>query len=380
MSALSSFILLFLLPIITGIIIVIANFSRPKDKQQGDLRRVIAIQNAKRQVVGSKDDWRQEPWRAFAEANGLTLAHAAALSNDIRISGEYRGHHLALEIRVVSDMRTDNSTTIIRAVLNAYTSEKRTEALMHKLAEPTPPNVLNVLTGSGFAFLPGTLAAGDGGKRLSYEESGFGQESDKLKRISDVLGDLAEGYPAIVAAGGAVAPALQILVKEDDLLRGVIIEILKDIAQATQYLAGQAGQLLCSRCLVHCGPHRADLPWQPDVTYYGCRACHQSQEFIDCPKGVVAVLDAAWQGAQERQGSLLRVNWLARRALFDFDRVEIIRATDKDVEHFAMQVGNDTDPFRKPRYAQMRCSLAPNYHPAKNTLRILESLFGRVDA
>jgi len=71
---------------------------------------------------------------------------------------------------------------------------------------------------------------------------------------------------------------------------------------------------------------------------------------------------------------------LARRALFDFDRVEIIRATDEDVERFAMQVGNDTDPLRKPRYAQMRCSLAPNCHLTENTLRILESLFGRVDA
>jgi len=251
---------------------------------------------------------------------------------------------------------------------------------MRKLAEPTPPKVLNVLTASGFAFLPGAFAAGSGGKQLSYQESDFVQESDKLKRIADGLSDLAEGYPAVVATGGAVAPALQTLVKEDDLLRGVIIAILKDISQATQHLGGRAEQLLCPRCLVRCGPHRADLPWQPDVTYYGCRACHQSREFIDCPRGVVAVLDAAWRGAQERQGGFLRVNWLARRALFDFDRVEIIRATDEDVERFAVQVGNDTDPFRKPRYAQMRCSLAPNCHPAENTLRILESLFGQVDA
>ncbi len=366
--------------LIVGLIVIISDSVRSKNNRLADWGRAIAPQNAERQVTWSVDDWRQEPWRAFAEANGLTLAHVAALSNDVHISGEYRGHYLALEIRVVSGMRTDDTTTIIRAVLNAYTSEKHTEALVHKLAEPTPPNVLAVLTGSGFAFLPGTLAAGDGGKQLSYEESGLGRESDKLKRIADALSDLAEGYPAVVAAGGAVAPALQILVREDYLLRGVIIEVLKDIAQATQHLAGQAGQLLCPRCLVRCGPHRADLPWQPDVTYYGCRACHQSLEFIDCPRGVVAVLDTAWQGAQERQRGFLRVNWLVRRALFDFDRVEIIRATDKDIEHFAMQVGNDTDPYRKSCYGRTRCAIAPICHPSENTLRILEALFGQVDA
>jgi hypothetical protein len=94
----------------------------------------------------------------------------------------------------------------------------------------------------------------------------------------------------------------------------------------------------------------------------------------------VAVLDAAWQGAQTQRDGTLRVNWLARRALFDFDRVEIIRAADKDVEQFAMQVGNDTDPLRKPRYAEMRCVVNPACGLAENTLRVLKSTFGRVDA
>jgi hypothetical protein len=360
---------------------VSANALRPK-KQRVDWKRAVATQDAGRQVVKAMDDRRWDVWQAFAEANGLTLTrHIASLSNDIHISGEYRGHNLVFEIRMaVSEVHIGGNTTTIRAVLTAHTSEKRTEALMRQLAELTPPNVLNVLTASGFSFLPGTFAARDGGKCLSYEESTDVRESDKLRRIANGLGDLAEGYPAVVAAGGAAAPALQALVKEGDLLRGVIIQILKDIAQATQHLGGRTDQLLCPRCLARCGPHRADLPWQPDVTYYGCRICHQSREFIECPQGSVAVLNAAWRSAQALHNGSLGINWLARRALFDFDRVEIVRATDKDVEHFAMQVGNDTDPLRKPRYATMRCVVNPACGLSENTLRVLENTFGRVDA
>ena len=345
---------------------------------------VLVSYNSSRSRRNERGAWGQitesvgvpiQGWQAFAEAKGLTFAYASALSNDIRISGEYRGHHLKFE------MRTSNNITVIRAILNAYNSEERTAVYTDRLAEPTPRSVLDALFPGGSLFFPGKLEAESEGRRLSYEESSFAQDADTLQRISDLLSDLADGYPAVIAVGGAIAPALQTIAKEDPLLCNVAVQMLKDIAGATTQKWGpQVMQAICPRCLVRCGAHRADLPWQPDVMYYGCRLCHQSQEFINCPRGVVAVLDAAWSGAQDLQDGRLRVNWLARRALFDFDRVEIIRATDKDVEHFAMQVGNDTDPFRKPHYAQMRCSLAPTCHLAENTLRILENLFGQVDA
>jgi hypothetical protein len=76
---------------------------------------------------------------------------------------------------------------------------------------------------------------------------------------------------------------------------------------------------------------------------------------------------------------LVRVNWLVRRELFDFDRVEIIQATDEDVERFAVQVGNDTDPVRQPHYPQMRCLVAPQCRLSENTLRILRQTFDVVE-
>ena len=129
MGALFYFILLLLFPVIGVLIIVIATFVRPKNKRQVDWKRAVALQNATRQAARSMDDWRQEPWRAFAEVNGLKLAQAA-LSNDVRISGEYRGHHLVLEVHVVPEIPVLADTTTIRAVLDAHASEKRTEALM----------------------------------------------------------------------------------------------------------------------------------------------------------------------------------------------------------------------------------------------------------
>ncbi len=337
-------------------------------------------------MVRSRDDESQEAWQAFVEANGLTLAQVASPSNDVRMSGEYRGHHLMLEVRIVPAIHpTDtrgNTTIIIHATLNASRiSEKRMEALMRRLAGLTPltsSGVLNLLT-AGFGLLPGLLAAGNEGRWLSYEESTPGPESDKLKYIADALCDLAEGCFAVVATGGAIMPALQALVRENDGLHDALIEMVRNIAETTQrQLGGRAEHLLCPACLAYFGAHRAELPRQFDETYYGCRVCHQSREFIDCSQGVMAVLDAGWTDVQALRDGLLRINWSVCRALFDFDWVEIIRATDKDVEQFAMQVGNDTDPFRKPRYAQMRCAVNPACDLSENTLRILENTFGQV--
>ena len=235
-------------------------------------------------------------WRTFAEANHLAFVPAFFLSGDVNASGEYRGHSLTVELRT-----DNNQATFFRAVLRPGRPGESAAAGGEKLGEPTPRNVLATLLPSGFLFLPGKLEAESGGRQVSYEESNFLREPAQLKRIADLLSDLAEGYPAIVAVGGAVAPALQIIAREDSLLRNVAVRMLEDIARATQRLSGRAEKLLCPRCLVRCYAHRADLPWQPDVTYYGCRACHQSQEFIDCPQGSVAVLDAAWRGAQDHQ-------------------------------------------------------------------------------
>jgi hypothetical protein len=84
------------------------------------------------------------------------------------------------------------------------------------------------------------------------------------------------------------------------------------------------------------------------------------------------------EGEQAENQAELQVNWLRRRNLYDFGRVEIIEATDEEVERFAVQVGNDTDEWRKPRYKQMPCIVSAQCRLSENTLRILDRMFGEV--
>ena len=74
----------------------------------------------------------------------------------------------------------------------------------------------------------------------------------------------------------------------------------------------------------------------------------------------------------------MRANWLKYKTLFDFDMVEIINATDEDVERFVVQVGNDTDQTRKKRYKNMDCIVGLNCNLSENTIRILQRTFGQV--
>jgi hypothetical protein len=79
-----------------------------------------------------------------------------------------------------------------------------------------------------------------------------------------------------------------------------------------------------------------------------------------------------------QQDQIVRVNWLSRRDLFDFDQIEIINASDEEVERFAIQVGNDTHPLRQPRYKEMDCLVAKDCRLSQNSLRVLQRTFGQV--
>ncbi len=330
-------------------------------------------------VLSPRGSGRSHPegGQEFAAAHGLSVAPADFPAGQARLVGAYRGHDLKIE-----SLREGDATYYTLVKLGAVRPGSAIAGTAGSVlpGAPSPHDVLAFLLPQGLGGLPdGEIEATAGGQLFAYKPRGPLADKDKVERVCDALAGLADRYPALVALGGAAAPALQTLARENGLLCGVAVRALKDIAVATQPLADQAGRLLCPRCLVHCGAHDAGLPGERDMVYYGCRACCQSREFIDCPQDMVAVLDAAWQGAQGRRGGSLHVNWLARRALFDFDRVEIVHATDEDVERFAVQVGNDTDLLRKPRYAEMSCVVRATCGLSENTLRVLESTFGRVE-
>ncbi|MCB9076917.1 MAG: hypothetical protein H6631_04965 [Anaerolineaceae bacterium] len=149
--------------------------------------------------------------------------------------------------------------------------------------------------------------------------------------------------------------------------------------ETRERLANDAEQLLCSDCFVHCHPLEIDAPEKGSVTYYGCRACHQSITFQPWPDGgVVAVLDRKIPPDVVQANNQIRVNWIVRRRLFDFNQVEIIYATDEEVERFAVQVGNDTEEWRNERYGKMICRVSSDCHLSPGTMRILADTFGKV--
>ncbi|MBM3239024.1 hypothetical protein FJZ31_22250 [Candidatus Poribacteria bacterium] len=184
---------------------------------------------------------------------------------------------------------------------------------------------------------------------------------------------------ALVVLGGEAVEPLRRIAQGKTELRCTAVWLLKSIAQdTTSRLKRQAPRLLCPQHLVRYHANKVRVSWRVSFTYYGCRVCGQSREFLDWPGKVVAVLDGVMSDERVQEDGVLRVNWLVRRALFDFDQVEVRQATDEQVERFAVQVGNDTDEFRRPRYNKMRCVVASVCHLSENTIRILRSRFGEV--
>ena len=180
--------------------------------------------------------------------------------------------------------------------------------------------------------------------------------------------------------GEAAAPVVAaVAADERSSVRDVAIWLLRSIeAETRDRLSAHSSRLLCPRCLVRFYANEVLVTDLPPFVYYGCRACGQSREFLEWPDEVVTVLDKGMDAAYIEQDGLLRGNWLQFRSLFDCDWVEIIQATDEDVERFAVQVGNDTDLFRKPHYQTMPCLVNPKCRLSDNTLRILEHIFGEV--
>jgi hypothetical protein len=192
---------------------------------------------------------------------------------------------------------------------------------------------------------------------------------------------LAGGYAKLQAIGGEAMPALETLaLQPGHSLCSIAQQLIRDIAaETTERLGDRPAGFYCLRCLTACASHSIRLTLVQTLTYYGCRTCHQSQALFEFKGQVIAVLDERMTEKRVEQAGTMRVNWLIQRAPFDFETVEIIRASDEDIERFAVQVGNDTDPLRQSGYRQMRCRIALTCRLSENSLRVLRSVFGVVE-
>ncbi len=194
------------------------------------------------------------------------------------------------------------------------------------------------------------------------------RHQDWMQRLMAQITLLVQGHEAI-------PQLVQISQTSSSNLRSVAQQLLNNIQyDTTQRLARHVGSYYCEACLVQCGQHTL-----PTLTYFGCRRCGQWQEFVTFPQGVIAVLADDEPEISQLKDGPVRVNWLRRRELFDFDRVEIVDATDEDVERLVVQIGNDTDLVRASRYPEMVCTVASTCRLSDNSMRLLSKTFERVD-
>jgi hypothetical protein len=264
-------------------------------------------------------------------------------------------------------------------------SSKHYRNLRNKLLiqkEVTVDDVLaTLLPASVLGNLKGVVSAGAGGQSISYKQRKFEADSEYLQFLFDLLCNLASAYPLITGTGGSAVPALYpIATDPHHKLQPYAESLLRSIATKTAAQLGwQKTNLLCPQCLVYCGVNKIELTALETVTFYGCRSCSQSDSFRDWKGQIVAVLDNTMAEELVEQNNVLTANWLIRRKLFDFDEVHIIRATDEDVERFAVQIGNDTDEIRKQRYPKMHCNISTDCQLSANTRRILQHTFGQIN-
>jgi hypothetical protein len=182
----------------------------------------------------------------------------------------------------------------------------------------------------------------------------------------------------LTLGGEAIIPLKEIAANQLHPSQQTALWLLASIEQETLYrLSGHIASILCPTCWVRPGSHSIKIATAIEFTYYGCRMCGQSRDFVKVNR-VMAVLHKDWSEIKQHKDEQMRINWFKHQKPFDFDDVEIIQATDHDVERFAIQVGNDLDPFRKSSYRKMICSIEPTCLLSENTIRILKHLFGQV--
>ena len=313
-------------------------------------------------------------WRTFAETNNLTYTYGKLLAGH-RVHGYYEDNSVELLIMQPRLAISPQTRLTITAVNRPEQSSLPTDSF--SLAAAT---TLLATPVQSPVDLGGKFQVMGEGNILFYEEADVQTEADYLQVVFDWLIRLRRAYPHIIALEGAMMPRLHpIALDKDHPTQPVARQLIKAIATATRHLAqSDVRLLLCPDCLTRTTVHQLELGWPTVITYFGCRQCHQSKQFLDV-NHVEAVLDHT-KGREKfvQQGQTLRVNGLARPTLFDFNALTIVAATDKEVERWVIRVGNDTDSIRQSQYKQMPCTVSPDCALSENTLRILRRTFGSV--
>lgn len=323
--------------------------------------------------INNRSHLKKKPWYALAEQTGLKFVNNYP-AEKAYVMGHYFGCQLKLD--AFHDPITNAGLyTRITLFPNQDTNYSPTA---NELTIEQGAKLLH----SSFGYrLKGKVDAETNGQTIIYTQPGIENDIKYLQTVFSLLYEITTTYPSLVTLGGEFVSALvsDIADKKIQALRPLTIQLIRDIGEeTTTKCSDKTSNLLCPHCLTRYIPLQAQISRiNTPITYYGCRSCHQSKEYLEGQ--VVAVLNDKMVQLTSKQNGVLYVNWLVRQQMFDFDEIEIARATDKDVEVLAVRVGNDTDPFRQKRYKTMNCVVSADCELTENTMRVLRRMFGQVE-
>jgi len=307
--------------------------------------------------------------------------HQFKLSEDNQIYGSNDDYRVTIQV-----LSRNDSTSWLHLALVANSKERQSKSLRLQDIEKQIATLLSKRIPAIHGTSEIKLSLSE--RSVSYKcfEYVNHLELERLLRLYRPLTELLEAYLAVGESGSVAMPILEPIAQDETYvlhklgspLRNVATQLVMDIARQNRTQFNDPSfAYICPTCLLRFQIHRVKISSLNQIPYCGCRGCHQSQTFLH-NKQVEAVLNAGMTDEWSENQRDIQVNWLARRSLFDFDAVQIIQATDEDVERFAVQVGNDTDAYRAERYGQMKCTVSSKVQLSENTLRILRKTFGEV--
>ncbi len=306
-------------------------------------------------------------WEAVAEENNLILTDSK-ITEAIQITGIYQGAKLHLTPFRAEDnayhIRLTVSTQSVQSQRKAPAIEEFTE-VVNELHEHINKKIQGIVTGDA--------------KQIQYEQFQIVNHKPTLQFLFNSLTTILNAYPELEHLGGKAILALQpVITDKNHCLQPLLKQWAEKIAYKTATLKPNLDHLTCQQCLASCTKHELELGWAFDtITYYGCRTCHHSNNFYPTDT-VVAVLDSQMIDTVDYKNNILRVSWFTRRTDFDFSAVEIVNATDEEIERFAIQIGNETDGSRQARYKTMLCLVSAQAKVSPNSLKVLQHFFGQV--
>ena len=89
----------------------------------------------------------------------------------------------------------------------------------------------------------------------------------------------------------------------------------------TKIYGHKISEILYPSCFAYFQGHKLSLPTLGKMTYYACRLCGQSREYLAISNEGVIVLDNQMTAKYRYQDNVIQINWIRLGSLFDFHHI-----------------------------------------------------------